>query len=615
MTLANRFLRLTALCLCCWFSMNGHALADDKVLDVTSMGEQAISLTEYFSVLEDADARLTFSDVTQAPWRERFKAGQAPSHALGFSYTRSAVWLRLHLSNPSPHALVRMLDISYALLAQVDFYVPTAQGHQKIEAGYTRPLSALAQSSRFIAVPITLPAVSQGEVYVRVQTPNSLNIPARLWSVEAFHAHQPRDQALQAFYFGITLAIAIYNLMLYFSLRDISFLLYVVFAACMAVALGTFTGMGSAFVWGGAPVWTKIGVNVPAALASVVMLMFTRRMLATRQRVPRIDRWLQWFIGINVAWFFVLIFWFAELNRYFVVMNLLTSLLILAAGMVCALQRQRSAYFFVAAFSALFLANALSHLRNLGILPTNVLTSDGLQIGSALEMLLLSLALADRFNTMRREKLDAQTLALQVQGEMVEKLKASEQMLEARVAERTAQLQSLNQKLEHISVTDGLTGIANRRHFDAVLASEWGRAARSGQPLTLGLIDLDWFKKFNDHYGHQAGDECLRQVARVLTDKIRRSGDLVARYGGEEFVFIAPETDREHALQLAQIVCQAVRELAVPHALSEFGCVTLSVGVATLVPLSDETPDALLGRADEMLYRAKAKGRNRVVSA
>jgi hypothetical protein len=259
------------------------------------------------------------------------------------------------------------------------------------------------------------------------------------------------------------------------------------------------------------------------------MLMFTRRLLTTAQLVPRLDTWIQWFIAANAASFFVLMVWFTTFNPLFVVMNVVTSLLILGTGVACARKRQRSAYFFVAAFSVLFLANVLSHMRNLGILPTNVFTSDGIQIGSALEMLLLSLVLADRFNTMRREKLDAQTLALQVQGDMLEKLKASEQMLEARVAERTAQLQSLNQQLEIISTTDALTGIANRRHFDTVLASEWNRAARQDQTLSLGLIDLDRFKDYNDHYGHQAGDECLRQVARVLTEKIARTGDLVAK--------------------------------------------------------------------------------------
>ena len=593
--------------------LNSAVLANDKVLDVTQVGPEAVSLTEYFSVLEDPEATLTLTDVTQPEWAARFKSGQKPGHALGFSYTRSAIWLRLNLKNPSAQPVEHVLEITYALLGQADFYQPKTRGQHAIEAGYTRTLSDQAHPSRFIAVPIVLAPGADEPLYIRVQSSNSLNIPARLWSSQAFHAYQPRDYAVQALYFGIVLAIAFYNLMLFFALHDVSFLLYVVFATAMGTALATFTGMGHVFIWGFSPVWSKIGVNVPAAVASVAMLLFTRRMLTTRLSVPRLDQWIQLFIGINTAFFFLLILWFWEFNRYFVMMNLVTSLLILGTGIVCARKRQRSAYFFVAAFSVLFLANTLSHLRNLGVLPTNVFTSDGIQIGSALEMLLLSLVLADRFNAMRREKLDAQAQALQVQGDMLEKLKASEQLLEARVSERTAQLQLLNQQLEVMSTTDALTGIANRRHFDAVLASEWSRAGRQGQPLTLGLIDLDWFKKYNDHYGHQAGDECLRQVAKVLSEKIARTGDLVARYGGEEFVFIAPATDAENAQRLAQTVCQAVQAMALPHELSDFGCITLSIGVATHVPQRDETPDVLIKMADQMLYRAKAQGRNCVI--
>ena len=609
----HRYCRSMGLVLCAWFLLGSHAFGADKALDVTQIDREAVSLTEYFSVLDDADAALTLADVTQPELAARFKSGQAPAHALGFSYTRSAIWLRLHLKNPGNQPLERMLEISYTLLAKVDLYQPGESAYRHVEAGYTRALSAQAHSSRFVALPILLPAGADQEIYLRVQTPNSLNIPARLWSMEAFHDYQPGDYSVQALYFGIVLAIAFYNLMLFFTLRDISYLLYVVFAGALAVALATFTGMGSEFIWGVTPYWTKIGVNVPAALASIAILLFTRRMLTTQQLVPRLDQVIKLFIGTNAAFFFLLIGWFWEFNRYFVAINLITSLLILGTGILCATKRQRSAYFFVAAFSVLFLANALSHLRNLGILPTNFFTTDSLQIGSTIEMLLLSLVLADRFNVLRREKMAAQTQALQVQGEMLEKLKASEQLLEARVVERTAQLQSLNNQLEVISTTDALTGIANRRHFDTVLAAEWSRAVRLGQSLALGLIDLDWFKKYNDHYGHLAGDECLRQVARVLAKKLGRTGDLVARYGGEEFVFIAPVTDGENALRLAQLVCEGVQALALPHELSDFGCVTLSVGVAALVPRRNETPDMLIRMADEMLYRAKAQGRNRVV--
>ena len=614
MSRLSSYCRSIGVLLCALFLIGSQTFAADKALDVTPIDREAVSLTEYFAVLDDADASLSLSDVTQPEMAARFKSGQAPAHALGFSYTRSAIWLRLRLKNPGSQPLERMLEISYTLLAKVDLYQPDGKAYRHVEAGYSRALSSQAHSSRFIAIPILLPAGADQEIYLRVQSPNSLNIPARLWSLEAFHSYQPGDYALQALYFGIVLAIGIYNLMLFFTLRDTSYLLYVMFAGAMAVALATFTGMGSQFIWGVTPYWTKIGVNVPAALASVAILLFTRRMLTTQQVVPRLDQVMKLFIGANAVFFFLLTGWFWEFNRFFVVMNLITSLLILGTGIVCALKRQRSAYFFVAAFSVLFLANALSHLRNFGILPTNFFTTDSLQIGSTIEMLLLSLVLADRFNVLRREKMYAQTQALQVQGEMLEKLKASEQLLEARVVERTAQLQSLNNQLEVISTTDALTGIANRRHFDTVLAAEWSRAVRLGQSLALGLIDLDWFKKYNDHYGHLAGDECLRQVARVLAKKLGRTGDLVARYGGEEFVFIAPVTDGENARRLAQLVCEAVQALALPHELSDFGCVTLSIGVAALVPRRTESPYMLVGRADEMLYQAKAQGRNRVVA-
>ncbi len=606
--------RLTVLLLCGFFFLSTHAFAAEKVLDVTRLGHEAVSLTDYFAVFEDPSAALSRSDVSSPEFAQRFTPNQKPGQALGFSYTRSAIWLRLHLKNPGDKPVELVLDIAYALLAKVDFYQPTDQGYQHIEAGYTRAVPTQALASRFIALRIVLPAGADQQVYLRAETPNSLNVPASLWTSEAFHAHQPADYAVQALYFGIVLAIGFYNLMLYFALRDLSYLLYVVFASGVALALANFTGMGAEFVWGVAPVWSKIGVNVPAALASVAMLLFTRRMLTTEQLVPRIDQWIKLFIAANAASFFLLIFWFQEFNPFFVTMNLVTSLLILATGVICARQRQRSAYFFVAAFSVLFLANALTHLRNLGILPTNVFTSDGMQIGSALEMLLLSLALADRFNKMRRERMDAQTQALGIQGELLEKLKASEQLLEARVADRTAQLQLVNQQLEALSTTDALTGLANRRHFDTVLANEWARASRLGQPLALGLLDVDWFKPYNDHYGHQAGDDCLRQVARVLSGSISRSGDLVARYGGEEFVFIALATDLASATTMAHRVCESLRCAGLPHALSEFACVTASIGVASCMPGQGNSAEALLRAADRALYSAKRQGRNRVVS-
>jgi len=175
------------------------------------------------------------------------------------------------------------------------------------------------------------------------------------------------------------------------------------------------------------------------------------------------------------------------------------------------------------------------------------------------------------------------------------------------------ELKTLNRQLETLSTTDGLTGIANRRHFDALLASEWSRAARLQKPLALAMIDVDWFKQYNDHYGHQDGDECLRQVARVLAGCVQRAGDLAARYGGEEFAFIAPNCDAQQARRLATKIQQAFAGLMLPHQRSQFGRVTVSIGVASKVPQPGDTPHCLVREADQALYQAKEQGRNRAI--
>jgi diguanylate cyclase (GGDEF)-like protein len=164
-----------------------------------------------------------------------------------------------------------------------------------------------------------------------------------------------------------------------------------------------------------------------------------------------------------------------------------------------------------------------------------------------------------------------------------------------------------------MSQTDGLTGLANRRHFDAVLAAEWARAQRAGQPLGLGLLDVDVFKAYNDRMGHVAGDDCLRRIAAVLTDTIgRRSGELVARYGGEEFAFIVPGAGATQMLSLGKRIVAALRAGALPHPASPTGHVTASIGLAAEVPTAGRQPELLVQTADEALYAAKAAGRDRV---
>ncbi len=179
---------------------------------------------------------------------------------------------------------------------------------------------------------------------------------------------------------------------------------------------------------------------------------------------------------------------------------------------------------------------------------------------------------------------------------------------------KTRELTELTRRLEQLSLTDALTGIPNRMHFDQILDREWGRARRDRKPLSVALMDVDNFKQFNDFYGHQAGDDCLRRVARAVAESLRRPSDFAARYGGEEFALVLPDTDAEGARKVAELARAAVAELAIPHERAEAALhVTISIGVASTIPGQDDVArDELVKRADEALYESKSNGRNQV---
>lgn len=179
----------------------------------------------------------------------------------------------------------------------------------------------------------------------------------------------------------------------------------------------------------------------------------------------------------------------------------------------------------------------------------------------------------------------------------------------------TAQKQAQDE-LQRLATRDGLTSVANRRSFDDTLNTEWRRASRESRALSLLMIDVDYFKRYNDSYGHQGGDECLRRVAAAMSGVIKRASDAVARYGGEEFAILLPATEPEGALLVAERIRAAVEALALPHSGSDIaGHVTVSIGVASVPATHSGLPARLVAAADAALYRAKREGRNRAVLA
>ncbi len=194
------------------------------------------------------------------------------------------------------------------------------------------------------------------------------------------------------------------------------------------------------------------------------------------------------------------------------------------------------------------------------------------------------------------------------------KLRAMQRIIQMRysLVVLTRKLDGANQELKRLTSLDGLTGIANRRHFDDILAREWRRSMRQGSEFSVIMCDVDYFKAYNDRLGHIAGDECLRQIGTTLVNCMDRGGDLVARYGGEEFAVILPETSLIGARIVAERMWEAVARLDITHPDSPFGKVTASFGVASGIAMPEADPAKLLKVADRALYKAKEDGRNRI---
>jgi diguanylate cyclase (GGDEF)-like protein/PAS domain S-box-containing protein len=185
---------------------------------------------------------------------------------------------------------------------------------------------------------------------------------------------------------------------------------------------------------------------------------------------------------------------------------------------------------------------------------------------------------------------------------------------EDQLAEANIQLAAANAALEALARRDGLTGLANRRHFDATLGREFSHSRRHGLPLGLVLADVDCFKLFNDRYGHLAGDDCLRRVSETAAAVLKRPGDLAARYGGEEIALLLPLTDASGTWNVAERARAAIAALRIAHADSPHGVVTISAGCHCVIPCDTETPDELIAAADRALYQAKSAGRNRALA-
>ncbi|SDS93901.1 diguanylate cyclase [Pseudomonas oryzae] len=566
--------------------------------------EQGMELHGHFSLLRDPGARL---DVAQLAERAADFVPSRRRNDLSLGYSSDAVWLRLALRAPAEREGDWRIEFGYPPLDLVELFSVGSDGVQRQVAGDTLPLGQRSLMHHAPLFAVSLAPGEQRTLYFRVRSAGSLTLDARLWSAASFAEHSQLAAMLEALYFGVLLALASYNLLLFITLRDSSFLIFVVFAISFAASMLGFSGFGAQYLWPQGGQWGNRVLPFCLAMTHASAALLSRSFLDTARYTRAWDRLLGVAVAVQlVVTLATLLLPLTPMLQLLALSGVANLLLLLACAIDCLRRRLPTAPLYATACLLLLSGALLLALRNYGVLPSNALTVNALQIASMLAMLLLSFGLAARLNEMKRLKVAAQAMALAAQRNSLQALQEQERLLEQRVAERTEALAAANEHLRELALKDPLTGLANRTALRQHLEQAWQRARRRRELLAVILLDLDGFKPVNDSYGHEAGDLLLVQVARRLQASARAT-DLVARLGGDEFVLIcesigSPAQAEALAARILDILGQTYSMLGKEIHIGA------SIGIS-FGPNGGSGED-LLREADLAMYQAKAAGRN-----
>lgn len=587
------------------------AEADDAQPQVIT-DESRLVLSDRLAVYQHYGDPLSLTDVRELDQQGEFAAPRAGSSlATNFGLTRAETWLRLHFSTAESVSGRRLLEIGHASLDIVDLYfAPRGQNFTLHQGGDLLPFNAREVPHRHHVFALELQPQTDYSLYLRVASEGTVTVPVTLWQPDALWQHDQMAYSLLSMYYGLLIALLVYNFFLYVSLRDPLYILYVAFIGLLAVGQGGLSGFSAQFLWPDNALMTNLSTAV-VAVAGVFGALFVQRFLSETARSMR----MYWFMPV-ISVGYGLTFFSAVAGAYFLASLMINAISLvfpfgaLAMGLKSWQRGQPGARFFAMAWAALLVGIVVIALHNLGLLPSNGYTLNALLIGSAVEMLLLSLALADRIQEIHRSRDLAQAQTISLKQKMLEAVHENERQLELRVAERTCELEGANQQLresqqllEHHANHDALTGLANRKLLAELLAGAAARARRQSSAFALLMADLDRFKSINDDYGHIAGDKVLVEMAQRLSAHVRDS-DTVARIGGDEFVILLESIE---ALENAELVRSKITQAMARPVVMENGdevMLGISIGIA-LYPEHSGDIEALFRVADRDMYSRK----------
>lgn len=600
----------TAFHLAFWLSLFSFAVTANE-LTLASNPDQAIPLGPYYQVYNDPQHDLTIDTLLSDQNTVAFVP--LANNNVNLGYKSETYWFKVNVINTTSKALQQLIEFDYPLLDELSFYVVNKSKRKLVtsyDAGDNRPFFQRHYQYPNFVFPITLPANSATELYIRIRTDGSMTAGASLYN-QANFLHKSRFQNFYiTLYLGVLIALILYNLLLFISIRKIRFLYLVLFGSSTLLATGSLNVVWFELLWPNLPNWHNVSIPFGFALTGLFASAFSRSFLKTATEAIRCDLIFRILIIVfallALASSYFSLYFVSPIISLFAIVLAITSI---STATALTIKGDRYAQIYLFAWLSLMLGISIFAARNLGWLPNTFYTLYSIEFGSALGLLMLSLALAERIKFFQRESEKSRQEVYQSHIKLIDVLRHNERELNQRVHQRTLDLAQANEKLQEkeealkkIAHYDPLTGLANRFLITEELNLLLAHCKREQSRLAVLFLDLDGFKGINDQYGHKAGDDLLVATA----DKLRyvlRDSDVIGRIGGDEFIVLLEESDgdinpQEVADKIKTAILQPVSINGVTAEIS------VSIGIA-IFPDTASNIDALINIADQEMYLDK----------
>jgi diguanylate cyclase (GGDEF)-like protein len=588
------------------------------VTSFSSVTRPNYTVVKDIEYLSTEDRQISISKVLNIPdnmWRQI--GGDLTSSNL----VNELFWLRFTLSDFNS-AQLKLLEINNVLSDSVNFWF--VQDNQILENNQINDSFYVTQyGNALFPIPTNKQPLS---VYVSTYSKSATDITLNIWQQIDYLKFTSKNNIIMGIFFGLMLAMGLSNLFFYITTRTPTFLVYAGYVMFLALTLAALQGLGYRYIWSDSPWLQQNAVGISANLTACLSIIFCDLLLDVRAYSTRLSKLLNIIAGaFLVGLIFNLFIPLAVFSNVFLVMLCASGILVLSISIWLWIKGLAIARYYSFAWAILFIGVFTESVNTLSMINLNLHSYYLLMLCAGTETILLALILAISHNQQRQTLLDTQVELLNqerrtqhTQQVMLALQENTTEELEYKVQERTLELEvalrelsDTNRELNEKNTLDALTGIRNRRYFNKKYQAEIRRSRRERTQLSVVMIDIDHFKHVNDRYGHLVGDECIRAVAHILKNALKRSSDDVCRYGGEEFALILPCTDLEGALILVEQLRVKIEKTNI-HADDASVSITISAGIGTAVADFTQPEDNILALADKQLYAAKNAGRNNV---